>query len=273
MDAMKSPANRFYSFDLTAALEETVSWLLKTCREYLESEGYVLSCARTKNLYVQMKPQEATTALDQGALLVKRIARAVEEKAENDYGVKPEISLICREHFKSVIIPSKVAYTKEPVDDIRYAAYSGEEVLLNGLKVSGADWTGVTSVFQEGLYTALFKDENIDEWMKNFVTELKDGKYNADLVYSRKLVKKVDEYTGNIPPHVKAARLMEKPGKIIRYLMTARGPVPEEMNPNDIDYQHYIDKQLGPVADVYLELKGQKFENLFKAQQLSLFDF
>ena len=213
MDAMKSPANRFYSFDLNAALEETVSWLLKTCREYLEGEGYILCCASTNNLYVQMKPQEATTALDQGALLVKRIAKAVEEKAESDYGVKPEISLVCREHFKSIIIPAKVAYTKEPVDDIRYAALRNEEVVLNGLKVSGADWTGVTTVFQEGLYSALFKDENIDEWMKDFVAQLKDGNYNSDLVYARKLVKKVDEYTGNIPPHVKAAKLMEKPGK------------------------------------------------------------
>ena len=148
-----------------------------------------------------------------------------------------------------------------------------ESGILNGLTVSGADWTGVTAIFQQCLYSTLFSDENIDEWMKGFVADLKDGKFNEELVYSKKLVKRVEEYTGNIPPDVKAAKLLEKPGRIIRYIMTTRGPVPAEMNPNDIDYQHYIDKQLGPVADVYLELKGQKFENLFKAQQLSLFDF
>ena len=273
MDSLRSPANRFYSFDLTAALEESVSWLLKTCKEYLEGEGYILCSASTKNLYVQMKPQEASTAMDQGDLLAKRISRFVSEKAEQDYGVTPEITIVCRGHIKSLIIPNKVSHSKEPVDDIRYAAKLEEEVKLCGLKVSGADWTDVTGVFQDGLYEALFTEDNVDEWMKCFVADLKDGKYNEKLVYSKKLLKSVDEYTGNVPPHVKAAKMLEKPGKIIRYVMTSRGPVPEELSPNDIDYQHYIDKQLGPVADTYLGLKGQKFENLFKAQQLSLFDF
>ncbi|MCM8529149.1 MAG: hypothetical protein NE327_21685, partial [Lentisphaeraceae bacterium] len=107
---------------------------------------------------------------------------------------------------------------------------------------------------------------------KNFVADLKSGEYDSQLVYKRKLVKAVDEYTGNLPPHVKAAKMLDKPGKFIKYVFTSRGPVPAELNPKDIDYQHYMDKQLAPVADAYFSLKNQTFENLFKAQQLSLFD-
>ena len=273
LDAMKSPTNRFYSYDLTAALEESVSWLINSCKEYLESEAYVLCGASTKNLYVQMKPQDASTARDQGALLATRLSRHLAEKANEDYGIDLKLSLTCCEYMNSLVIPAKVSYSKESVEDIRFAAVVDGQARLCGLRISGADWTRVTAIFQQGLYETLFSEENLDEWMKAFVADLKEGKYNDDLVYSKKLLKKVDEYTGSIPPHVKAARMLENPGKVVRYIMTSRGPVPAEHEPSDIDYQHYMDKQLGPVADTYLSLKGQKFENLFKAQQLSLFDF
>jgi DNA polymerase-2 len=273
LDAMKSPTNRFYSFDLTAALEESIAWILNVCKEYLESEGYVLCSASTKNLYIQMKPQDASTARDQGALLASRVSRFISEKAAQDYKVELKISVTCEEYLSSIVIPAKVGHSKEVVEDIRYAATIEGETRLCGLKISGADWTKVTGIFQKGLYETLFSEESLDEWMKNFVGELKDGQYNDHLIYTKKLLKKVDEYTGNVPPHVKAARMLEKPGKVVKYMMSTRGPVPAEHNPNDIDFQHYIDKQLGPIADTYLSLKGQKFENLFKAQQLSLFDF
>ena len=123
------------------------------------------------------------------------------------------------------------------------------------------------------MYKAEFEGQNLEEWMKAFVEELKSGNYDEELIFTKKLLKKVDEYTGNLPPHVKAAKLLQNPGKLINFLYTTRGPVPKELNPNDIDYQYYLDKQLAPIADSLLTLKNLQFENLFKAQQLNPFDF
>lgn len=273
INSLKSPLNRFNSYDLNAALEESVNWLLQEIKKYLDSEGYILCAGSIHNLYIQMKPQEASTAMDQGDLLAGRIAKHIQSISSKDYAADLQISIICKNHMKAFVIPGKVSFSKQQVDDIRFAAKIDDETnLLHGLKVSGADWTSLASTFQKGLYKALFSDENVEEWAKNFVNDLKAGMYDKLLVYRRKLVKAVDEYTGNLPPHVKAAKMLDKPGKFIKYIFTSRGPVPAEMEPKDIDYQHYLDKQLAPVGDAYFELKNQKFENLFKAQQLSLFD-
>ena len=273
INSLKNPMNRFYSYDLNAALEESVNWLLDTIRKYLSEEGYILCAGSIHNLYIQMKPQEASTAMDQGDMLAGRIAKHIQETTAKDYGTNLQLNINCSQHHRMFIIPDKVNFSKQPVNDIRYAAtISEEENLLHGLKISGADWTQVAATFQDGLYNTIFTEENVEEWGKNFVADLKSGEYDQQLVYRRKLVKAVDEYTGNLPPHVKAAKMLDKPGKFIKYVFTSRGPVPAELNPKDIDYQHYLDKQLAPVADAYFTLKNQTFENLFKAQQLSLFD-
>lgn len=88
--------------------------------------------------------------------------------------------------------------------------------------------------------------------------------------------------TKNIPPQVRAARLADdinaKLGRPlqyqnrgrIEYLITLNGPEPHEYRNSPIDYQHYIDKQLKPVADAILPFIGTDFETL-SAPQMGLF--
>lgn len=56
----------------------------------------------------------------------------------------------------------------------------------------------------------------------------------------------------------------------IEYLITLNGPEPHEYRNSPIDYQHYIDKQLKPVADAILPFIGTDFETL-SAPQMGLF--
>jgi len=56
----------------------------------------------------------------------------------------------------------------------------------------------------------------------------------------------------------------------IEYVITLNGPEPEEYRQSAIDYQHYIDKQLLPVADAILPFIGLDFESI-NAPQLGLF--
>ena len=51
------------------------------------------------------------------------------------------------------------------------------------------------------------------------------------------------------------------------------GPVPSVLNPRTPDIEHYIESQLARVANPYLALVGKTFEELFHAEQLSLFEF
>lgn len=271
--SLRSGNNRFYSYDLIAALDDCVRWFIINAKKILEQEAYVVCGASMHNFYIQMKSQEASSALQHAELLSERLMAAISAKAKEDFDVDLNVSINCKSSYEKFVIPAKTTFTKQNVADIRFCANSGEETTTTGLRISGSDWTAVTPIFQEKMYAAEFSGQNIEEWMKGFVEELKSGAYDEHLVFTRKLIKSVDEYTGSLPPHVKAAKLLSNPGKTVSYYFTTRGPVPVELNPNDIDYQYYLDKQLGPIADSLLELKNLQFESLFKAQQLSLFDF
>jgi DNA polymerase-2 len=56
-------------------------------------------------------------------------------------------------------------------------------------------------------------------------------------------------------------------GGWIRYLMTTNGPEPLETLRSPIDYEHYLTRQLEPVADAILPFLGDSFGRLTSRQQ------
>jgi DNA polymerase-2 len=54
-------------------------------------------------------------------------------------------------------------------------------------------------------------------------------------------------------------------------VITKRGPIPVELKHSDIDYEHYIEKQLKPIADSVLILLGESFDTIVQSDQLSFF--
>ena len=56
----------------------------------------------------------------------------------------------------------------------------------------------------------------------------------------------------------------------IEYVITINGPEPKEYQQSLIDYQHYVDKQIKPVAEAILPFIDIDFERL-NAAQLGLF--
>ena len=86
----------------------------------------------------------------------------------------------------------------------------------------------------------------------------------------------------NFPPHVRAARLSDEHLRQqglspryqnkgwIRYVITLNGPEPVDYRQSPMDYQHYIDRQLKPVADAILPFIDLDFDTLVDGQ-LGLF--
>ncbi|MNH15967.1 DNA polymerase II [compost metagenome] len=85
-----------------------------------------------------------------------------------------------------------------------------------------------------------------------------------------------------MPPHVRAARLADdynsrlgrpqqyQRGGWISYLITTAGPEPLENLQAPVDYEHYLTRQLQPVADAILPFVGDSFDAL-AGRQLPLF--
>ncbi len=94
------------------------------------------------------------------------------------------------------------------------------------------------------------------------------------LVYRKRLRRPLDDYERNVPPHVRAARMADdynlrngrplqyQNGGWIRYVITVAGPEPLETQRSPIDYEHYLTRQLQPVADAILPFLGDSFASL-----------
>src|SRR5262249_5969900 len=123
------------------------------------------------------------------------------------------------------------------------------------------------------LYERVFKEEPVEDFVRGFVESLKSGERDALLVYRKALRKPLEEYTETTPPHVKAARLLPNPpGRTIAYVVTLAGPQPEGFRNSPIDYDHYLEKQVEPVADTLLTQLGTSLRAILGGErQMELF--
>ncbi|WP_161787594.1 hypothetical protein, partial [Pseudohaliea rubra] len=63
-------------------------------------------------------------------------------------------------------------------------------------------------------------------------------------------------------------RGLRKPhrGGAVRYVITTAGAEPADDPRAPLDYQHYVDRQLAPVADGMLQALGMSFAEVVEAQ-------
>jgi len=130
-----------------------------------------------------------------------------------------------------------------------------------------SDWTDLAKEFQKELYLSLFSKKPVLEYIAAVVERVRSGNADDKLVYKKRLRKKLDEYTVNIPPHVQAAKQLDNPGHLIRYYITTAGPQPMEKRTAPLDYEHYVESQLKPIADSILEMQGMSFDRIISGQQ------
>lgn len=64
----------------------------------------------------------------------------------------------------------------------------------------------------------VFLREPWEGFARETVARLKSGALDDQLVYRKRLRQPLDAYRRNVPPHVQAARKLENPGRVIRYL-------------------------------------------------------
>ena len=96
-----------------------------------------------------------------------------------------------------------------------------------------------------------------------------------DLIYKKRMTKPAAAYHKTVPPHVKAARLLspqiQQNIRRVEYVITLRGPIPLQLDHGDLDYNHYVEKQLKPIADSILNFVGKSFDGIVEGEQLRLF--
>lgn len=275
---MGSSGCRFYNEKLPDAITGTGQWILKATIAYLEENDLLVLYGDTDSIFVQLK--NADDYLNEGKNLVKEVNDFLKDKLKKDFDVASNLEIQFDKYFKKLILTSirgsesgaKKRYAglqlKETADGVK------EELVLTGMEYVRSDWSVLARNFQYELIRRIFNNEDYKELIETTLKKLESKKLDGDLILSKRLTKPINEYVKNIPPQVKAAKLLFEQTGILKknpqYVMTLRGAIPIELPHEDIDYDYYIDRQLAPVADSILGLFGESFQN-YRGPQLSLF--
>jgi DNA polymerase-2 len=141
------------------------------------------------------------------------------------------------------------------------------------MEVVRRDWTDLAKQIQRQLYQRLFTGQRVDTYLADMVQQVRRGALDEALVYRKNLRKSADDYTSTTPPHVVAARKStQPPERLIRYVMTTAGAEPLDNVQHPLDREHYVDKQIRPVAEPVLITLGLDFERVIgDSRQIDLY--
>ncbi|OLQ88142.1 DNA polymerase II [Vibrio panuliri] len=276
---------RFFDTRLASSITMRGHEIMKQTKALIEAKGYQVIYGDTDSTFVSLNGQFNQTQADEiGKTLVNYINQWWSDHLEQEYALNSILELEYETHYKKFLMPT--IRGQETGSKKRYAGLIGdgeeERIVFKGLESARTDWTPLAQSFQQQLYSMVFHSEDPTQFVRQFVEDTLAGRYDERLVYQKRLRRKLSEYQKNVPPQVRAARMadeinaqMGRPLQYqnrgqIEYLITLNGPEPQEYLKSAIDYQHYIDKQLKPVADAILPFIGLDFKTLSEPQ-LGLF--
>ncbi|MBS3117298.1 DNA polymerase II [Candidatus Woesearchaeota archaeon] len=274
---MASPNCRFYSPEIANAITHFGQYLIKLTSRKIEEEGYEVIYNDTDSVFVKSKAKDASEAARKGEKIQKDINMFYDKLIKDTYNRKNALELEFEKVYKKIILPKQ--RHAEAGAKKRYAGIlvkgKQEKLEFVGLEFVRSDWTKLARKFQQELYERIFREEDPQTYINQVVKDLQNGKYDDLLIYRKSIRKDVAEYTKTTPPHIKAARKLDKiESTVIEYYMTEKGPEPVQKRKGKIDYKHYIEKQIKPIADSILVFFGRTFEDVIKGdKQFLLGDF
>ncbi|ENZ3706158.1 TPA: DNA polymerase II [Serratia marcescens] len=273
---------RFFDPRLASSITLRGHEIMRQTRELIEAEGYQVIYGDTDSTFVWLKqPHDEQQAAQIGRALVQRVNAWWQQHLQQQFGLENALELEFETHYSRFLMPT--IRGAEQGSKKRYAgliARGGgeEEMVYKGLETVRTDWTPLAQQFQQQLYQRIFKRQPYQDYVRDYVGKTLNGDFDDQLVYRKRLRRKLDDYQRNVPPHARAARIADdynrsqgrplqyQNGGWISYVMTVAGPEPLETRHSPIDYQHYLERQLQPVADAILPFLHDDFTTLVTGQ-------
>jgi DNA polymerase-2 len=253
--------------------------LLLWSKAEFERRGFRVLYGDTDSLFVLSGDEDPKAAQAIGQELLPALNAAVADYIAQRWQVESKLELEFEKLYRQLLLPPMRGGGGGARK--RYAGLVGEgaeaHVVFTGMEVVRRDWTDLAKTVQRQLYDELFLSESPEEgvrrYLKRMVREVRAGEHNDELIYRKALRKPLGEYTATTPPHVAAAKkLRGRPGRMISYVVTVAGPEPAKEQQNAYHHEHYVQKQIRPVAEPVLGVLGLEFDEVIgDAVQLSLF--
>lgn len=274
---------RFFDPRLASSITLRGHEIMHLTRKLIEDQGYQVIYGDTDSTFVWLRHAHSEEEAGKiGRALVTHVNRWFDQYLRDAFNLDNALELQYETHYRRFLMPT--IRGSDQGSKKRYAGLiakpdGGEEMIYKGLETVRSDWTPLAQQFQQALYLRIFKGEPYQEYVREYVRRTAGGEFDALLVYRKRLRRPLDDYVRNVPPHVRAARtadefnrlqgrpLQYQNGGWIRYVMTTAGPEPMETQRSPIDYDHYLTRQLQPVADAILPFVHDDFAALTSAQK------
>ena len=272
-----NPNCRFFDMGLVNSITYFGQYILKLTHEEIEKLGYTVIYGDTDSNFVVSKAKSLEEADKIGKKIQDHINNFYKNMIKKEYHRESFLELKYEKCFVKCLMPK--LRKAEAGAKKRYAGLvikdGKEEIQFTGLESVRGDWTELAKKYQNELLNMVFHGKDVADYTKKFVDDVKKGKYDQLLVYRKNIRKDLKDYTASTPPHVKAARQLETlDNNKIEYIITEEGPEPLQNIKHKIDYEHYIDKQVKPIAESVLVFFNKSFDDLMKGnKQGSLFDY
>ncbi len=275
---LASPMCRFFSLDMANGITHFGQFIIKLTAEEIRKLGFEVIYSDTDSCFTKSNAKDEADAGAIGQRIAAHINGFYDGYIRREYGRRNFLELEFEKVFLRFVMPQ--LRHAETGSKKRYAGLvrvnGREELVFTGLEFVRRDWTELAKKFQEELFWRIFRKQEVAAFVKDFVKDVRAGKHDGLLVYRKAIRKELEDYTKTTPPHVKAAR---KAGgsvehNLVEYVMTVDGPESLTERRHKIDYDHYIDKQVKPIADSILVFFKTSFEDVLKAStQKTLFGF
>ncbi len=277
---------RFFDTRLASSITLRGHEIMRRTRELIEAQGHAVIYGDTDSTFVWLRKAHSD---DEAALIGRQLVEHINDwwrvYLQSEYGLGSALELQYETHFRRFLMPT--IRGAEEGSKKRYAGLitrpdGSDDMVFKGLETVRTDWSPLAQRFQQELYQRIFHRQPHGEYVRDYVRRTLAGELDELLIYRKRLRRRLDDYQRNVPPHVRAARLADdyndrqgrprqyQNGGWISYLMTVAGPEPLETRSSAVDYDHYVTRQLQPVADAILPFVGDDFASLVDGQ-LGLF--
>lgn len=271
----------FHDAKLASSITMRGHQIMKQTRAWIEEMGYQVIYGDTDSTFVWLGSEPDLSDINAlGKSLAQDINAKWQAKICVEHQVESFLELQFERHYEQFFMPtlrgSLEGSKKRYVGAWRNAS-DELELTFKGMEQVRSDWSPLARKVQESLYERMFNQRDISVYLASVFEKLLDGELDDDLVFRKRMRRNIEDYTAKSSPHVKVAQQLcdltgdasfGKRGAQIDYLITVNGPESLLYRTSPIDYQYYIDKQIGPIAEPVFSIMKLNYMDIASKQLL-----
>ena len=195
-----------------------------------------------------------------GASLAAELNAYIGDSIAREYRLASHLTIRCETIYRRFFIP-RIRSDSSGSGRGRAKGYAGlrmgeggrAELEVKGMEAVRSDFTPLARRFQLELLGLVFSgnaEEALRGYCRNIATKLRQGELDDELVYRKSLRRSAEEYETETP-QVRAARQLgwtDRRGRVSYVMTNAGAEAMEARSSAPLDYSHYLEHQLLPIA-------------------------